>query len=133
MVIDTSVFMAILQQEPEAGRYAQAIESDPVRLVSSVTALETAIVIESRKGPSGGRDFDLLLHQAKAEVVSFTVEQFEIARGAYRKFGKGRHPAALNFGDCCTYALARVSGETLLAKGSDFPRTDIPLTGIGAS
>ncbi|MBZ5620417.1 MAG: type II toxin-antitoxin system VapC family toxin [Acidobacteriia bacterium] len=132
MVIDTSALIAILQQEPEAGPYARAIGSDPVRLVSSVSALETAIVIESRKGPSGGRDFDLLLHEARAEVVPFTVEQFEIARGAYRKFGKGRHPAALNFGDCCTYALAKVSGEALLAKGNDFPRTDIQLTGIGA-
>jgi ribonuclease VapC len=110
----------------------RAIGSDPVRLVSSVSALETAIVIESRKGPSGGRDFDLLLHEAKAEVVPFTVEQFEIARGAYRKFGKGRHPAALNYGDCCAYALARVSGEALLSKGNDFPQTGIRLTSLDA-
>jgi ribonuclease VapC len=132
MVIDTSALIAILQQEPEAGPYARAIGSDPVRLVSSVTALETAIVIESRKGLSGGRDLDLLLHEAKGEVVPFTVEQFEIARGAYRKFGKGRHPAALNFGDCCTYALAKVSGEALLCKGNDFPLTDIRLTSLNA-
>jgi ribonuclease VapC len=79
---------------------------------------------------SGGRDLDLLLHEAKAAVVPFTVEQSEIARGAYRKFGKGRHPAALNFGDCCTYALAKVSGEALLCKGNDFPQTDIRLTSL---
>ena len=132
MVIDTSALIAILQQEPEASPYARAIGSDPVRLVSSVTALETSIVIESRKGLSGGRDLDLLLQEAKAEVVPFTVEQFEIARGAYRKFGNGRHPAALNFGDCCTYALAKVSGEALLAKGNDFPQTDIHLTSLDA-
>src|ERR1039457_32218 len=126
MVIDTSALIAILQQEPEASPYARAIGSDPVRLVSSVTALETSIVIESRKGLSGGRDLDLLLQEAKAEVVPFTVEQFEIARGAYRKFGKGRHPAALNFGDCCTYALAKVSGEALLAKRKRFPPDRYP-------
>jgi len=132
MVIDTSALIAILQQEPEAGPYSRAIGSDPVRLISSVSALEAAIVIESRKGLPGGRDLDLLLHEANAEVVPFTVQQFEIARGAYRRFGKGRHPAALNFGDCCTYALAKVSGEALLAKGNDFPQTDVHLASLDA-
>lgn len=129
MVIDTSAWIAILQQEPEAEAYAAAIENDPVRLLSAVSALETAIVIETRKGAAGGRALDLLLHRANAEIVPFTAEQFEVARDAYRKFGKGRHPAALNFGDCCAYALTRISGEKLLAKGDDFSRTDATMAG----
>ena len=107
--------------------YAAAIHRDPVRLVSAVSALEAAIVIEARKGPSGGRALDLLLYRANAEVIPFTAEQFQAARNAYRKYGKGRHRARLNLGDCCTYALAQVSGEKLLAKGSDFPETGIPM------
>jgi ribonuclease VapC len=125
MVIDTSALMAILQQEPEAANYANAIQRDAVRLVSAVSALEASIVVESRKGPNGGRDLDLLLHRAHIEVVAFSSEQYEIARAAYRRYGKGRHPAALNLGDCCSYALAKVSGEPLLAKGEDFRATDI--------
>jgi ribonuclease VapC len=125
MVIDTSALMAILQQEPEAANYANAIQRDAVRLVSAVSALEASIVVESRKGPNGGRDLDLLLHRAHIEVVAFSSEQYEIARAAYRRYGKGRHPAALNLGDCCCYALAKVSGEPLLAKGEDFRATDI--------
>ena len=127
MVIDTSAVIAILLGEPEAQVFAEAIRDSAVRLVSAVSALEASIVIETRKGPAGGRDLDLFLHRANAEVVPFTAEQFEVARNAYRKFGKGIHPAGLNFGDCCAYALARVSGEPLLAKGTDFPRTDITL------
>jgi ribonuclease VapC len=127
MVIDTSALIAILRQEPEADVFARAIREDPVRLLSAVNAVEAAIVIEARKGPSGGRDLDLLLHHAKVEIVSFSAEQFEAARRAWRQFGKGSHPAALNIGDCCAYALARVSGEKLLAKGEDFRRTDIDI------
>jgi ribonuclease VapC len=131
MVIDTSAVIAILLGEPEAQVFAEAIRDSAVRLISAVSALEASIVIETRKGPSGGRDLDLLLHRANAEVIPFTAEQFEVARNAYRKYGKGIHPAGLNFGDCCTYALARVSGEPLLAKGSDFPRTDVTLAPTG--
>jgi ribonuclease VapC len=127
MVIDASALIAILQNEPEAEAFANAIQLDPVRLLSSIAALEASVVMESRKGPAGGRDLDLLLHRAQVEIVPFSAEQFELARAAYRKFGKGRHPAALNLGDCCTYALARVSGQSLLAKGNDFCQTDLPL------
>ncbi len=127
MVIDSSALVAILQQEPEAGNLALCMAGDPVRLVSAVSALEAAVVMESRKGPVGGRDLDLLLHASKAEIVAFTDEQFEAARIAYRRFGKGRHPAGLNLGDCCSYALSQVSGEQLLAKGLDFPQTDVRL------
>ncbi|HQN17510.1 MAG TPA: type II toxin-antitoxin system VapC family toxin [Syntrophobacteraceae bacterium] len=125
MVIDTSALVAILLGEPEAETIAWAIAADPKRLISTFTALETAIVIEAKKGESGGRELDLLLHQARIEMVPMTAEQFEMARSAWRKFGKGRHPAGLNIGDCCSYALAKCSGEPLLFKGDDFSQTDI--------
>jgi ribonuclease VapC len=107
--------------------FADAIREDPVRLLSAVSALETSVVIENRKGPAGGRDLDLLLHRARMEVVGFGPEQYEAARAAYRRYGKGVHPAGLNLGACCAYALAKISGEALLAKGSNFPKTDLRL------
>jgi ribonuclease VapC len=125
MVIDASALVAILLGEPEAQSFALAIAGDPKRLVSAFSALETAIVIESKKGESGGRELDLLFRQAKIEIVPVTAEQFEMARSAWRKYGKGRHPAALNIGDCCSYALAKSAGEPLLFKGNDFAQTDI--------
>lgn len=125
MVIDTSAVLAVLLSEPEAERFAAAIDADPKRLISAVSALEAAIVIEARKGEAGGRELDLLLHRARAEVVPFTDTQFEVARTAWRRYGKGNHSAGLNFGDCCAYALSGVSAEPLLFKGADFPQTDI--------
>jgi ribonuclease VapC len=130
MVIDTSALLAILLQEPDAPQLALAIRAAQVRLVSAVSALEAAIVIDARKGAPGGRDLDLLFHRGSVELVAFTAEQFEVARRAYREFGKGFHPAALNFGDCCAYALSKISGEPLLAKGNDFPGTDCQLASI---
>lgn len=125
MVIDSSALIAILLGEPEAERLAGAIAQDPKRLLAAFSALEAAVVMEVKKGPAGGRELDLLLHRASIEVVSLNDEQVQIAREAYTRYGKGRHPAALNLGDCCSYALARHSGEPLLFKGRDFPRTDI--------
>jgi ribonuclease VapC len=125
MVIDTSALIAILLNEPEALPFASAIAADSRRLLSAASALETSIVIGARKGPSGGREFDLLLHRARVEVVPLTAAQVEIARDAWRRFGRGNHPAGLNFGDCCAYALSKSSGEPLLFKGRDFSRTDI--------
>jgi ribonuclease VapC len=125
MVIDTSALIVILLNEPEAARFARAIAADERRLLSAASALETGIVIEARKGPSGGREFDLLLHRARVEIVPLTAAQAEIARDAWRRFGRGNHPARLNFGDCCAYALAKSSGEPLLFKGRDFARTDV--------
>lgn len=125
MVIDTSALVAILLEEPEEEVFAKRIADDPKRLVSAFTALEAGIVIEARKGESGGRELDLLLHQAKIDIVPLTAEQFEVARVAWRKYGKGRHPAGLNIGDCCSYALAKCAGEPLLFKGKDFTHTDI--------
>ncbi len=125
MVIDSSALIAILLGEPEAEALARAIVRDPVRLISTFSALETGIVIEVRKGEAGGREFDLLLHRARIEIVPMNVEQYEIAREAWRIYGKGRHPAGLNIGDCCSYALAKYSGEPLLFKGEDFSKTDV--------
>jgi ribonuclease VapC len=125
MVIDSSAVLAILFQEPEAELFAAAISDDPMRLMSTVSLLEAAIVMEARKGPAGGRELDLLLHKARIEIVSCNSEQAEIARDAWLRFGKGRHSAALNTGDCCSYALSRSSGEPLLFKGTDFARTDV--------
>jgi ribonuclease VapC len=125
MVIDTSAVVAILLGESEAEVFASAIADDPKRLIGAFTALEAGIVIESKKGESGGRELDLFLHQARIEIVPVTAEQFEIARSAWRKYGKGRHPAGLNIGDCCSYALSKCAGEPLLFKGNDFSQTDV--------
>jgi ribonuclease VapC len=125
MVIDTSALIAILLGEPEAEAIAIVIANDPKRLLSAFSALEVGIVIEAKKGEAGGRELDLLLHRAQIEIVAMTSEHCELARFAWRAFGKGRHPAGLNIGDCCSYALAKYSGEPLLFKGDDFTKTDL--------
>ncbi|HEY4000581.1 MAG TPA: type II toxin-antitoxin system VapC family toxin [Candidatus Xenobia bacterium] len=125
MVIDSSALVAILMGESEAGRMAVALARDPKRLVAAVSVLETAMVLETKKGPAGGREVDLLLHHARIEVVAMSVDQVQLARQAWLRFGKGRHPAGLNLGDCCSYALAVHSGEPLLFKGADFNHTDV--------
>ena len=127
MVIDTSAVVAILGDEPERADFTRKIEADPVRLMSSGTLLETAIVVESRYGTDGGRDLDLLLQTAEVEIVPPTRDHIAIARRAYRQFGKGIPSAGLNFGDCFAYALAKATGESLLCKGEDFAQTDLPL------
>jgi ribonuclease VapC len=125
VVIDTSALIALLGMEPEAARLAAAIEADGTRLISAASILEAAEVIESRYGPDGGRELDLLVAKAGLSVEPVTAQQAEIAREAWRRFGKDRHPASLNFGDCFSYALARVTGEPLLFKGTDFTQTDV--------
>ncbi|HOB50169.1 MAG TPA: type II toxin-antitoxin system VapC family toxin [Mycobacterium sp.] len=125
MVIDTSALVAMLTDEPEAARFEAAVATDPVRLMSAASYLEAAIVIETRFGEAGGRELDLWLHRAGVDVVAVAADHAEGARIAYRRFGKGRHRAGLNFGDCFSYALAKASGEPLLFKGEDFAHTDI--------
>ena len=127
MVIDTSALMAILLGELEAPRIASAIADDPKRVISSFSLLEAGIVIEAKKGEVGGRELDLLIHRSEIEVVKLTTEQSELARVCWRKFGKGRHPASLNIGDCCSYALSKFTNEPLLFKGEDFSKTDLDL------
>jgi ribonuclease VapC len=125
VVIDTSALLAILLGESERGKFIQLLSESETRLLSAANALETAMVVESRRGEIAGRELDLFLHRTKTEIVAVDAEQFSIARFAWRKYGKGRHPAALNFGDCFAYALAKTSSEPLLAKGEDFRRTDL--------
>jgi ribonuclease VapC len=125
MVIDTSALLALLLDEPDAEAYRAALDEDEARLVSAATLLETAIVIEARKGEAGGRELDLLIHRAEIAVIPVDAEHVVQARRAYRRFGRGRHAAGLNFGDLFAYALARASGEPLLFKGDDFTHTDI--------
>jgi len=126
MVIDSSAILALLFNEPEADDIELAIDEDPVRLMSVASGLEAAIVVEARLGAAGGREFDLLLHKTRIELVAVTNEQTEAGRTAWRRFGRGRHDANLNFGDCFSYALAATSGEPLLFKGDGFSKTDVP-------
>jgi len=125
MVIDTSALISILLGDLEAEAFARAVADDSKRMISAFSVLEAGIVIEAKKGEAGGRELDLLLHRSKIEIVGLNAEQLEIARFAWRNYGKGRHPAALNIGECCSYALAKYSGEPLLFKSNDFIKTDI--------
>jgi ribonuclease VapC len=125
MTLDTSAVLAILQDEPERAEFVSLIEHSSRRLISAVSVLEAAMVLEGRRGDDAGADLDLFLQKASIETVAFDQEQLELARTAFRRYGKGRHPAGLNFGDCAAYALARWSGEPLLFKGDDFSVTDV--------
>ncbi|MCB0212438.1 MAG: type II toxin-antitoxin system VapC family toxin [Anaerolineae bacterium] len=125
MVVDTSAIIAILEYEVEADQFAEAIQTDPVRFISAATLLECAIVIEARHGQAGGDKLDQMLHIANIQVEPVTAEQITAARLAFRTYGKGRHPAALNFGDCFSYALAKITDQPLLFKGNDFSQTDV--------
>jgi len=125
MVIDSSALIAILLNEADAAHFARAIENAPSRLLSSASLVETSIVIETRKGEAGGRELDLFLYRAGIDIVAVDQEQAEVARIAWRRYGKGRHKAGLNYGDCFAYALAKASGAPLLFKGDDFRQTDL--------
>ncbi len=125
MIIDTSAIVAILFNEPDARIYAEAIGKADICRISASTFVEAAIVIESQTKNGGSQQFDSFMRRAEIIVEPVTQEHAHIARQAYSDFGKGRHPAALNFGDCFSYALAKVSGEPLLFKGEDFIKTDI--------
>ena len=125
MVIDTSAILAILLGEPDAPRLADAIEESSPRLLSAASLLEASIVIEARKGEEGARDLDLFVYRSGVEIVPVDAEQAEVARLAWRRYGKGRHPAALNYGDLFAYALAKVTGSGLIYTGADFSRTDL--------
>ena len=124
-MIDSSALMAILQDEPERAAFVRKLAREPVRLLSAATWLEVAILIDDRYGEAGARDLKLLLVEAAVEIVPVTAAQAELALTAYRRFGRGNHPAKLNYGDCFAYALAQETGEPLLFKGDDFGQTDI--------
>ena len=125
MIIDTSALVAILDQEPEAERIARTLAATPERMLSAANLLEVGIVMQARRGDDGARDVDLLLAKLRVEIVPFTARQAEIARKAFRRYGRGRHDAKLNFGDCFAYALAKDAAAPLLFKGDDFGQTDV--------
>jgi len=125
MVIDTSALLAILQDEPERRTFNEAIEAADARAMSIATFVEVSIVIESRYGAEGIRDLDLFVERAAIELADVTLAQGHAARRAFARYGKGRHAAGLNFGDCFAYALAIERSEPLLFKGDDFGKTDV--------
>jgi ribonuclease VapC len=125
MVIDTSALVAILQNEPERRKFNEAIEATETRSMSTASFVETSIILESRFGADGVRDLDLFISKAQISLVCVDEDHAHLARDGFRKYGKGRHPAGLNYGDCFSYALARSRDEPLLFKGKDFLQTDV--------
>jgi ribonuclease VapC len=125
VILDSSAVVAILRAEPEASTMAEAMSLAGMCGISAVSYLEAAVVIDSSRDPIASRRFDDFFREAQIVVEPVTLNQARIARDAYRDFGKGRHRAGLNFGDCFAYALAKEKGEILLFKGDDFRHTDI--------
>ena len=125
MILDTSALVAILFGEPEALQFTEIIHNADRCLISVADFVELSIVIEAQLGADAGRQCDLYLHRAGIIIEPVSIEQGQLARQAFLDFGKGRHPAGLNFGDCFAYALARATSEPLLFKGKDFGKTDI--------
>lgn len=125
MVLDTSALIAIILGEPERRPFFRAILSDATRIVGEPTVFEAIMVMMGRMGAGGEDEVEYLLERLDIEILPFTRIHRDIATDAFRRFGKGRHPAGLNFGDCMAYAVAKATGEPLLFKGNDFSRTDI--------
>jgi ribonuclease VapC len=125
VIVDSSVIVAILGRETEAEPLGEALAEAPVRRISAVNYVEAAVVVDSRRDPLVSRALDDLLRNAYIAIEAVTAEQAQIARDAYRDFGKGRHRAGLNLGDCFAYALAKEKSEPLLFKGDDFRKTDV--------
>lgn len=125
MVLDSSALLAILLDEPERKSFIDSIEASAQRSMSVVSLVESGIVLESRRGSSASSVLDAFVMRAGIEVVSVDAEQGRAARQAFSRFGKGRHAAGLNFGDCFAYALAHTTGDPLLYKGNDFSKTDV--------
>ncbi len=125
MVLDSSALIAILENQPESRAFRAAVQSDPVRLISAATMIEASMVALGRQGEAGLATLDIFCSKADITTAAVSPEQVELAVEAFRRFGKGRHPAGLNFGDCFSYALAKATGEPLLFKGGDFAQTDV--------
>jgi ribonuclease VapC len=125
MIVDSSAIIAILFNEPDAALYAVAIATAQSCRISAVNYVEAAVVVESQSPAGGARQFDTFMRRAGIAIEPVTEEHALLARQAYADFGKGRHPAGLNFGDCFSYALAKASGEPLLFKGEDFSKSDV--------
>jgi len=125
MVLDTSAIAAVLFQEPEARAISEAMEGDPVRLISAANWLEAQLVIHGRLGAQGGQMLEAFFRELAVETVALDRIHVQTALAAWQRFGKGRHPASLNLGDCCAYATALLQNQRLLCKGDDFSKTDI--------
>ncbi len=125
MILDTSALIAVLYDEPERERFVQLIHYAEICRVSVLSFVELSMVVESQLNPEAARQVDMLFRRAGIVIEPVTVEHGYLARQAFLDFGKGRHKAGLNFGDCFAYALARATGEPLLFKGNDFSRTDV--------
>jgi ribonuclease VapC len=125
MIIDTSALVSILDQEPEAERFVRSIATASERMLSAANLVETGIVMQTRRGDEAARDLDLLLAKLNVNIVPVSAKHADLARKAFRRFGRGRHSAQLNFGDCFAYALAKDNSAPLLFKGNDFAKTDI--------
>lgn len=130
MIVDSSAIIAVLREEAEAAQIAAALKRAPICRMSVVTYVEAGVVTDCNSDPVLSHRFDELLHKIGVRVESVTPRQGEIARQAYRDFGKGRHKAGLNFGDCFSYALAKDADEPLLFKGDDFLHTDVEVATI---
>ena len=125
MIVDTSAIIAIVRREPEGSAFFERVLEASRPAMSAATFVEASLVIEGRGGRQAGADLDSFFAAAGIEVVAVTSDTARLAREAWRVWGKGNHPARLNFGDCFAYALARERGEPLLFKGEDFARTDV--------
>jgi ribonuclease VapC len=125
VIVDTSAILAILFSEDDARVYAEAITQADSNRMSAATFVETAIVVEAQTKNNGGRQLDAFIRRASIDIEPVTEEQAHMARQAFVDFGKGRHPAGLNYGDCFSYALAKARREPLLFKGRDFAQTDL--------
>jgi ribonuclease VapC len=125
MILDTSALSAIFFGEPDGDWYVQMIHDADSRRMSAANFVELSFVIEGQLGPAAGRQCDMFFRRAEIVIEPVTVEQAHLARQAFLDFGKGRHPAQLNFGDCFAYALAKATDEPLLFKGRDFSKTDV--------
>jgi ribonuclease VapC len=126
IVVDTSALIAILDREPDAALYAEAIAEADAPLISAATLLELHIVMLNRRGSGAAPIVDRLIQDAGFQIENFTAQHIELAREAYARYGKGRNIAGLNYGDCFSYALAKATGLPLLFKGEDFSKTDLP-------
>jgi ribonuclease VapC len=129
VIIDASAVVAMMLSEPEGRRIEAAVTKEAACRLSAVSYCESSMILISRVGRDAVRDLDLVLQLFNIQIVPFTDGQARLAREAFRRFGKGRHPAQLNFGDCMAYALARETGEELLFKGTNFAQTDIAVAG----
>jgi len=127
VILDTSAIVAIIFREPEQRELLWKIDDAPLIGIGAPTLVEASIVLTAKLGASGRRHLSLLLERAGAIVISFDSAHAQLAAEAWLRFGKGQHPARLNFGDCCAYATARLAGRPLLCKGADFSMTDLAL------